>query len=127
MEPILQVTKKDLRIDTFTAGGPGGQHQNKTETGVRITHIESGAVGEARDSRSQDENKRNAFKRMYHSKEFQDWLRVMTAEDVANELMDLTKVIRTYHFGRNQVTDHRTGAKASLKPVLDGDLDKLAQ
>lgn len=70
---LFSVTKDDFRIDTFRAGGKGGQKQNKTNSGVRITHIESGAVGEARDSRSQHENRRRAFRRCVDSKTFKLW------------------------------------------------------
>jgi protein subunit release factor B len=78
-ELLFSVTKKDFRIDTFRAGGKGGQNQNKTESGVRITHIESGAVGEARDNRDQSVNKTNAFKRCIESKKFKIWHRLKTA------------------------------------------------
>lgn len=73
-EPILSVTLKDCEVQTFRAGGPGGQHQNKNETGVRIIHRDSGARGEARDSRSQLENKRAAFRRMTEDPKFKVWL-----------------------------------------------------
>lgn len=73
------MTKKDFRIDTFRSGGKGGQNQNKTESGVRITHIESGAVGEARDSRDQHTNKKNAFKRCIESTKFKSWHKLKTA------------------------------------------------
>lgn len=62
-ELLFSVTKKDFRIYTFRAGGKGGQKQNKTSSGVRFTHIESGAVGESREERSQHRNKEIAFKR----------------------------------------------------------------
>lgn len=77
---LFSVTKKDLIIQTFTAGGKGGQHQNKTETGVRIIHPPSGAVGEARDSKSQHTNKKNAFERLCKSKRFRTWVRLKAAE-----------------------------------------------
>jgi protein subunit release factor B len=70
-EKILSVTLADCRVDTFRAGGKGGQNQNKRETGVRIVHKASGAVGEARDQRSQAQNKKAAFLRMAHSDKFQ--------------------------------------------------------
>jgi|SRR6185295_6917443 len=76
---LFSVTKKDFRVDTFRAGGKGGQNQNKTESGVRITHIESGAVGEARDSRDQHSNKAAAFKRCVESKKFKNWHKLKTA------------------------------------------------
>lgn len=80
-EKILSVTLADCDVQTFRAGGPGGQHQNKTETGVRIVHRESGARGEARDTRSQLENKRAAFKRMCATREFKNWLKVKLGQD----------------------------------------------
>lgn len=72
-ELLFSVTKKDFRVDTFRAGGPGGQKQNKTSSGVRITHLESGAVGESRDDRSQARNKKKAFLRLVKSPRFQAW------------------------------------------------------
>jgi protein subunit release factor B len=76
---LFSVTKKDFRVDTFRAGGKGGQNQNKTESGVRVTHIESGAVGEARDSRDQHSNKEAAFKRCIESPKFKSWHKIKTS------------------------------------------------
>lgn len=70
----FSITIKDCRVDTFRAGGKGGQNQNKVESGVRIVHEPSGAVGEARDSRDQLHNKRNAFVRMAKTVKFKTWL-----------------------------------------------------
>lgn len=80
-ELVRSVTLADCRVDTFRAGGKGGQNQNKRETGVRIVHEESGAVGEARDERSQLQNKRLAFRRMTETKEFRAWTRRIAAGD----------------------------------------------
>lgn len=81
-ERILHLTKKDFTIQTFRAGGKGGQNQNKRDSGVRIIHPPSGARGEARDQRSQAQNRRSAFMRMYESDEFQLWLRMEHARTV---------------------------------------------
>jgi protein subunit release factor A len=70
-ELLFSLTKKDFRIDTFRSGGKGGQYQNTCDSGVRITHIESGAVGESRDERSQYQNKKMAMERLVASKTFQ--------------------------------------------------------
>lgn len=70
---LFSITKKDFTIETFCSGGPGGQHQNKTESGVRIRHIESGAVGESRDERSQHQNKRLALERLVSHPLFKKW------------------------------------------------------
>lgn len=71
---LFSVTLQDCDVDTFRAGGPGGQNQNKRDTGVRVTHRASGAVGTARDCRSQLQNKKLAFRRMAETKLFQAWV-----------------------------------------------------
>lgn len=91
-ELLFTVSKKDYRIDTFRAGGKGGQHQNKTESGVRITHIESGAVGECRNSKSQAQNKITAFNTMIKTKKFQAWLKLETARKMG-VLLDIDKKV----------------------------------
>lgn len=75
-EPILRVGLKDCRVDTFRAGGKGGQNQNKTNSGVRVVHEPSGAVGESREHRDQLQNKKAAFNRMANSDRFQNWARL---------------------------------------------------
>lgn len=80
-EKVLSVTLKDCRVDTFRAGGPGGQKQNKTSSGVRVTHLASGAVGESREERSQLQNKRKAFIRMTETLKFKAWLRLQLGRD----------------------------------------------
>lgn len=77
--PIVSVTAADCRFDFYRGSGAGGQHRNKTDSAVRCTHIASGAVGTAQDSRSQHENKRLAFGRMARSKQFQSWLKLECA------------------------------------------------
>ena len=84
-ELLFSVTKKDLTIQTFKSGGKGGQHQNKTDSGVRIIHKESGTVGESRDQRSQYQNKKIAFKRLTKSNKFKIWLNQKTYE-VTNKI-----------------------------------------
>ena len=82
---LFSVSIRDCRVDTFRAGGKGGQNQNKVESGVRIVHVPSGAVGEARDSRDQLQNKRNAFRRMAESRVMQRWIRVKAHEIVTGQ------------------------------------------
>lgn len=77
---LFSITKKDFDVQTFRAGGKGGQNQNKRETGVRIIHRESGAVGESRDERSQAQNKKIAFERLVDSDRFRAWHKVRCAE-----------------------------------------------
>ena len=73
-EKLFSVTLDDCEIQTFTSGGQGGQHQNKSETGVRIIHKASGAVGTSRENRSQLQNKKAAFRRMTEHPKFKVWL-----------------------------------------------------
>ena len=76
---LFSVTKKDFEVQTFRSGGPGGQNQNKVNSGVRIIHRASGATGEARDSRHQLQNKKSAFLRLTNSKTFKTWMRAEIA------------------------------------------------
>ncbi|MCP3686212.1 MAG: peptide chain release factor-like protein [bacterium] len=73
-EHLFSVTKKDFEFQTFRSGGPGGQHQNKTDSGVRIIHKASGAVGESRTDKSQHRNKKLALQRLTKSKKFKLWV-----------------------------------------------------
>jgi protein subunit release factor A len=70
---LFSLTKKDFKIQTFCTGGPGGQHQNSNQNGVRITHEVSGAMAEGREFRSQAQNKKAAFERLIVSSKFQAW------------------------------------------------------
>lgn len=81
---VLHLTKKDFIRQTFRAGGPGGQKQNKTETGVRFIHEPSGARGESREHRTQKANEKLAFRRMAESPEFQTWVRLEHARRVGS-------------------------------------------
>jgi len=77
-EKILSVSIKDCRVDTFRAGGNGGQNQNKRDSGVRLTHEPSGAVAESREERSQLQNKRTALKRLAETPAFKYWVSAVT-------------------------------------------------
>jgi peptide chain release factor 1 len=70
---LFSVTKKDFVVQTFRSGGKGGQHQNTTDSGVRIIHPDSGAVGESREERSQHQNKKIALQRLAESAKFKVW------------------------------------------------------
>lgn len=95
-EKLFSVTLDDCRVDTFRSGGKGGQHQNKTESGVRIVHEPSGAVGESREERSQLQNKKVAFRKMANHPRFRFWVDQKrreletgeTAEDRVKRMMD---------------------------------------
>lgn len=95
-ELLYSITRKDFKVQTFRAGGPGGQNQNKRETGVRIIHIESGAVGECREQRSQWQNKKVALKRLTEHPKFKLWnarkckeiIDGITLEEKIDKMMD---------------------------------------
>lgn len=77
---LFSVTRKDLVVQTFRAGGKGGQNQNKRDSGVRIIHPESGARGESRSERSQHQNRKLALKRLADSKIFRNWVEIKAAQ-----------------------------------------------
>jgi protein subunit release factor B len=85
---LFSVTRADLEVQTFCSGGPGGQHQNKTASGVRIVHRASGAVGESRSERSQYQNKRLAMERLAKSGKFRVWINRRVREIEAGETID---------------------------------------
>lgn len=92
-ELLFSVYPKDFRVDTFRCGGNGGQNVNKRETGVRITHIESGATSECREERNQLQNKRTAFKKLVASKRFMDWIRLEAARKTG-KIIELDRKIK---------------------------------
>ena len=85
---LFSVGKNDFKIQTFTSGGPGGQHQNRVETGVRIIHPASGAVGESRSDKSQHRNKKLALHHLAASTKFQAWMRIKAAEMRTGKTID---------------------------------------
>ena len=124
------IDAKDLQIDTFRASGAGGQHVNKTESAIRITHLPTGLVVECQDERSQYKNKDKAMKvlrsRLYElEREKQE-----SAEAAARRSQvgsgDRSERIRTYNFPQGRVTDHRIGLTLyKIESIMDGALDEL--
>lgn len=82
-EKVLSVTIHDCEVQTFRAGGPGGQNQNKRDTGVRIIHKPSGAVGESREERSQLQNKKSAWKKLAAHPKMKIWLLMQAGASAA--------------------------------------------
>jgi peptide chain release factor 1 len=123
---------KDLRIDKYSAGGPGGQHVNKTESAIRITHLPSGIVVQCQDERSQYKNLAKAMKILRARV-----LDKMRTEQNAKEAQvrssmvksgDRSERIRTYNYPQNRVTDHRIGLTLhKLDQVMLGDLNELIE
>ena len=126
----VDINPNDLQIDTYRSGGAGGQHVNKTESAIRITHIPTGLVVQCQDERSQHKNRDKAMRvlksrllELYQSK---------AAEAEADERKsqvgsgDRSERIRTYNFPQSRVTDHRIGLTLSkLEAFLDGDMDEI--
>ena len=126
------IDPKDLQIDTYRSSGAGGQHVNKTESAIRITHLPTGVVVECQDERSQHRNKERAMQ-VLKSKLLAAEEEKRHAEQAAerrNQIGsgDRSERIRTYNFPQNRVTDHRlTGEEKnfSLSQIIDGDMDVL--
>lgn len=100
-EHLFHIGRKEFRVDTFRSGGKGGQHQNTRDSGVRITHIESGAIGESREHKSQKANREAAFRRLSEHPKFKVWLNRKvyeydmgkTIEKKVDEMMDERNII----------------------------------
>ena len=126
----ININPADLQIDTFRASGAGGQHINKTESAIRITHIPSGLIVECQDERSQYKNKEKAMKVLksrlleIKTKEQTDAMASERKNQVGTG--DRSERIRTYNYPQGRVTDHRIGLTLyKLESVLNGDIDEL--
>jgi peptide chain release factor 1 len=128
----VQINPADLRIDTYRASGAGGQHINKTDSAVRITHLPTGIVAECQDDRSQHRNKARALQVL--SARIQDKDRAeRAARDAAQRKSligsgDRSDRIRTYNFPQGRLTDHRINLTLyKLANIMEGDLDDVVQ
>ncbi len=128
----IDIKPDDLRIETYGAGGPGGQHVNKTESAVRITHIPSGIVAQCQDEKSQHKNKSKAMRvlrsRLYDALEE----KARSERDAARRTLigsgDRSQRIRTYNYPQNRVTDHRINLTLyDLENIMLGRLDELVE
>jgi len=126
----VEINSKDLEIDTFKASGAGGQHVNKTESAIRITHVPSGIIVQCSEERSQLQNRARAM----------DMLRAQLAERKRREAEeavgslrrsqvgtgDRSEKIRTYNYPQDRITDHRINQNyQNIKAILDGDMDRI--
>lgn len=129
-EVELEINPTDLKIDVFRASGAGGQHINKTESAVRITHLPTGVVVECQDERSQYKNKDRAMK-ILRSRLYESMLEEQN-EKIASERRsqvgtgNRSERIRTYNFPESRLTDHRIGLTIyRLESILNGNLDEV--
>lgn len=126
----IDINKADLRIDTFRASGAGGQHVNKTDSAIRITHIPSGLVVECQDERSQHKNKARAMSLL--AAKLLDQARSSQQQAQASERRNLvgsgdrSERIRTYNYPQGRVTDHRINLTLyKLAEIMEGQLDEV--
>ena len=126
----INIDKNDLRVDTFRASGAGGQHVNKTDSAVRLTHIPTGIVVECQDGRSQHKNKEKALS-LLQSKLLDAEREKKDSEQAENRKVmvgsgDRSEKIRTYNFPQNRITDHRIEMSVhNLPAFLDGDMEEM--
>jgi protein subunit release factor A len=118
----LRRTKKDFKVQHVRGSGPGGQHRNKVATGVRITDLITGLSAVSTDSRSQTDNKAEAFRKLARLLIEHYEMGSTPERRVGAGFGDR---IRTYHEPRGTVVDHRTGERRSYAAVLDGDIAGL--
>ncbi len=129
-EVEFEINPADLQIDTYRSGGAGGQHVNKTESAIRITHLPTGVVVECQDERSQYKNKDKAMKilrsRLYEAKMREHNEKIASERKSQVGTGDRSERIRTYNFPQGRLTDHRIGLTLyRLEENLNGNLDEL--
>ena len=130
-EVDLVIEPKDLRIDTYRSSGPGGQHMQKTDSAVRITHLPTGMVVSCQDERSQLKNKNKAMRilraRLLDMKKDKEFKKISQERKSQIGSGDRSEKIRTYNFPDRRVTDHRINLTLhKLEAILEGDLDELS-
>ena len=129
-EVELEINPADLQIDTYRSSGAGGQHVNKTESAIRITHLPTGTVVECQDERSQFKNKDKAMRvlraRLFERKQQEQDAAIAADRRSQVGTGDRSERIRTYNFPQGRVTDHRIGLTLyRIDAIMDGDLDEI--
>jgi peptide chain release factor 1 len=119
METLFTATRKDFRVDTYRGTGPGGQHRNKTDSCVRITHIATGLTARACTSRKQAQNKKTAFEKLAKL------ILAHVKEQHKTERYRSTVTVRTYHGADNRVKDHLSGLEQPYLEVLNNPTEMI--
>ncbi len=126
----IDINPADLQIDTYRSGGAGGQHVNKTESAIRITHLPTGLVVECQDERSQHKNRDKAMKvlksRLYEQELNRQQQEIASDRKAQVGTGDRSERIRTYNYPQGRMTDHRIGLTLyRLEQILNGDIDEI--
>lgn len=126
----VDINPADLKIDTIKSTGAGGQHINKTESAIRLTHLPTGIVIECQDERSQHKNREKAMKllatKLYEMKSAEQHDKIASARKSQVGTGDRSERIRTYNYPQGRVSDHRIGLTLySLESFLNGDMDEM--
>jgi len=128
----ININPSDLRVDTYRASGAGGQHVNKTDSAVRLTHLPSGIVVECQDERSQHKNRARAMS-LLQAKLLDEELSTQANEQAQERKLqvgsgDRSERIRTYNYPQGRVTDHRINLTLyKLSEIIEGDIDQIIQ
>ncbi|MBR5485509.1 MAG: peptide chain release factor 1 [Oscillospiraceae bacterium] len=128
----LEINPTDLQVDTFRASGAGGQHVNKTESAIRITHLPTGTVVECQDERSQHKNRDKAMKilrsRLYENMQREQDEQIASQRKLQVGAGSRSERIRTYNYPQGRMTDHRIGLTLyKLEQILNGDLTEMIE
>lgn len=131
-EVEVQINPADIRVDTFRASGAGGQHVNKTDSAIRITHIPTGIIAECQTERSQTMNKESAMRmlrtRIYDMELEKQKKEVANARKQQVGTGDRSEKIRTYNYPQGRITDHRIGLSIfQMEDFLNGNLDEMIE
>ena len=129
-EVDFEINPADLQIDTYRSSGAGGQHVNKTESAIRITHLPTGTVVECQDERSQHKNRERAMKilasRLYEAEQAKRNAELAAERKSQVGTGDRSERIRTYNFPQGRVTDHRIGLTLyKIEQIMNGDIDEI--
>ena len=128
----IEIDMNDVRVDTYRASGAGGQHVNKTDSAIRMTHIPTGIVVQCQDERSQIKNRQKALKvlktRLYDIKQREQANEISEQRKSIVKSGDRSDKIRTYNYPQNRVTDHRIGLTLyNLTNIMEGELQELIE